>query len=541
MFSLTAFRASTMLFYPEDISTSATACCKLIESSTSPHLIILPEEIIVKIFEWCDFKEVLACRLTCRALKQVISGSITLRYKLALSENGMCDVTSRVLSTAEKLEMLTAHVAAWQNLHSSQPEKVGLLVGWSAPRAVSGSILVFSKDVHATSDGHIRSRHGEHRLEVRPKPRLDLLVFRVPSALRRVEAAHWVLDLPADAGGVCIDASQDLLIYVLDSKFYACTLSTGTVHPLAEHDGFFNMWHGTRRFDVFNLRVWGDYVAAGTRVYFISVWNWKKGYIVSDQISEVNFSSFDFLDEHHILYSVSKEDSIYVCDLRSCAEHQQQQSQMERGTEKEAEPLRFQLALPPINRATTSRYIQLRRNALPAVREHPSVVEGNSPPFHADPRERLIVLRVVTSPVEHGEEQFELHVPARILLEHFTAAQQAGNKDMVLPWSAWHDAVRATPPRKVPYAVQAQMVAYGMRAVSHPPNWDEGTLYVDSYFPQKRREAGTGGGETRQAVRLPNELPGKADFLSVLCEDALLCYKLDSSMSKIAHAYWYLF
>ena len=70
----------------------------------------------------------------------------------------------------------------------------------------------------------------------------------------------------------------------------------------------------------------------------------------------------------------------------------------------------------------------------------------------------------------------------------------------------------------------------------------------------------------RQVVRLPNELPGKADFLSVLCEDALLCYKvrvcvrrlpffslwpfvssltvleqLDSSMSKIAHAYWYLF
>ena len=133
---------------------------------------------------------------------------------------------------------------------------------------------------------------------------------------------------------------------------------------------------------------------------------------------------------------------------------------------------------------------------------------------------------------------------------------------MVLPWSAWRDAVRATPPRRLPYAVEAQMVAYGMRAVSHPPDWDNGTLYVDSYLPRRRRGAGTGGGEMRQVVRLPNELPGKAEFLSVLCEELqgsplrsplavfslrpfdsslTVLEQLDSSMSKIAHAYWYLF
>jgi hypothetical protein len=35
---------------------------------------------------------------------------------------------------------------------------------------------------------------------------------------------------------------------------------------------------------VFNLCVCGDYVAAGTRLYFISVWNWKTGDLVSDQV-----------------------------------------------------------------------------------------------------------------------------------------------------------------------------------------------------------------------------------------------------------------
>jgi hypothetical protein len=51
--------------------------------------------------------------------------------------------------------------------------------------------------------------------EVRPITQLDLLVFRIPSALRRIGAAHWVLSLPGYAGEVCADASQNLLIYVL--------------------------------------------------------------------------------------------------------------------------------------------------------------------------------------------------------------------------------------------------------------------------------------------------------------------------------------
>lgn len=56
------------------------------------------------------------------------------------------------------------------------------------------------------------------------------------------------------------------------------------MHPLTEHEGFFDMWNGSRRFDIFNLCVCGDFVAAGTRIFFISVWNWKTGQLVSDQV-----------------------------------------------------------------------------------------------------------------------------------------------------------------------------------------------------------------------------------------------------------------
>jgi F-box domain len=52
---------------PLGSTTTSAACCKLVESLTSNSslLTVLPEELIVKILEWCDFKEVIACQLVC--------------------------------------------------------------------------------------------------------------------------------------------------------------------------------------------------------------------------------------------------------------------------------------------------------------------------------------------------------------------------------------------------------------------------------------------------------------------------------------------
>ncbi|KAI0298773.1 hypothetical protein B0F90DRAFT_1730927 [Multifurca ochricompacta] len=514
--------------------------------NNNSYFAILPEEIIVKVLECCDSETVLACQLTCRALRNFIVNSTSLRYKLALAENGLCDGPKpqneddgtgngggsssggkTAISTAEKMELLSAYASAWQNLSSAQPVKASMLIGWSAPVAVSANVVVFSK------------RHNNNDNGGTGEPTLDLLVYRVPSALRQIECAHWTLSLPANVNELCIDVAQDLLIYVLDGTFHACMLSSGAAHPLVEHEGFFKMWSASRRFDVSNLSVCGDYVAAVTRTYFISVWNWKTGDLVSDlKVSEVRFSSFEFIDEHHIAYAVSKEDSVYVYDLRrhGIGDH---------GEKVESEPICFQLELPPIDRATTSRYIQFRRNALP-TREQAwgvgSAGSGTPPPFQADPRERLVVLRIVTSPVERGEEQFELHVPTRVLLERSAALRGSGGA--TLPWSAWRDLVRVTSSRRLPYIVPAYMVAYGRRVVSHPPDWDRGVLHVDSYSPRRTRR-GYGDDDdargTRHAVKLPEELAGKENLLSALCEDALLCYKLDSSLSRISHAYWYTF
>ena len=223
-------------------------------AASRPTLSVLPEEIIVNILERCDSKCVLACQLvraticslsvdsvnddishhitgpkTCRALRDVIVGSISLQYHLALSKYGMCDGTSSDLSSAEKLELLTAHADAWHRLETACPEKADILVGWGPPIAVSCNVMVFSRRSRQPENRRGKWKDVDEELMPMIGPRLNLLVLRVPSALRRVDAAHWTLDLPGTVDGLCIDASQDLLIYLAYVIFFP------TLHHRPDH------------------------------------------------------------------------------------------------------------------------------------------------------------------------------------------------------------------------------------------------------------------------------------------------------------------
>ena len=197
----------------------------------------------------------------------------------------------------------------------------------------------------------------------------------------------------------------------------------------------------------------------------------------------------------------------------------------------------FRLELPHIDRATTSRYIQIRHNMLPlCIQDQELHGDGDGaqtspppPPFHVDPHERLVVLRITTSPVDFGEEQFEVHVSAQALLEHFAVKREA---DAVVPWSEWRADTAMTPPRRLPDLPQSRMITYGMRTLSQPPDWDEGVLYLYSYTPRKAGavRAGSVVG-TRQGIPLPDELPEnlseKVNVFSTLCEDGLLFYQVN--------------
>lgn len=167
----------------------------------------------------------LRLRQTCRAFRNIIEGSASLRYKLALSESGMCDEPRSRMTVAEKLDLLTAHAAAGRSLHAVQQEWVVSLVGWSSLVAVSGNILVFTR--------RCSGARGEHDASFSVAPTeayFDLLVVRVPSPLRRIEGAQWMLWLPEGVGELCIDAAQDLLVYAQCVVLSCLSSAKGSLH-----------------------------------------------------------------------------------------------------------------------------------------------------------------------------------------------------------------------------------------------------------------------------------------------------------------------
>lgn len=95
----------------------------------------------------------------------------------------------------DRLRLLGNYELSWRNLRWSESTAMPLLIGWQGPIAVSGDVLVFRKPHQAVDTAS------------------ELLCLRTPSKLRGVDAGYWGLTLPAQAGDICIDALQDLLIY----------------------------------------------------------------------------------------------------------------------------------------------------------------------------------------------------------------------------------------------------------------------------------------------------------------------------------------
>ena len=62
MVSLDALTDPLTPFLPPEVISSAIVRHRPVEQPNSASFAVLPEEIIVKILEWCDFKGVLACQ-----------------------------------------------------------------------------------------------------------------------------------------------------------------------------------------------------------------------------------------------------------------------------------------------------------------------------------------------------------------------------------------------------------------------------------------------------------------------------------------------
>jgi hypothetical protein len=149
----------------------------------------------------------------CRTFNALIRDSLALQYIISLAACGMQDGPSRGIcqNTAERLQRLREHEAAWRELAWSDGSVVAHDVARNLPTAISGGVLAFLKQSAAGESGSSGSPdHGDR-----------LFLLRVPSKLRGIPGESWELSGLGEMSNLCIDAAQDLLLfhrYVLDAS-----------------------------------------------------------------------------------------------------------------------------------------------------------------------------------------------------------------------------------------------------------------------------------------------------------------------------------
>jgi hypothetical protein len=120
---------------------------------------------------------------------------------ISLAACGMQDGRSRGIcqNTAERLQRLREHEAAWREMSWSDGGVITHGAAQDLPTAISGGVLAFLKQ----SDGVPGSRdHGDR-----------LFLLRVPSKLRGIPGESWELNSLGEMSNLCIDSAQDLLLF----------------------------------------------------------------------------------------------------------------------------------------------------------------------------------------------------------------------------------------------------------------------------------------------------------------------------------------
>ncbi|KAH9009330.1 hypothetical protein EDB85DRAFT_2293530 [Lactarius pseudohatsudake] len=217
------------------------------------RILPLPDELISYILEHTDYK---ACRRSCRHLKDIVDDSSALQYLVELSAARMYDGAPSAVGPAERPTRLQKAQTVWRGSSWSPVDHFP----YSKPFPVmaSGNLTAFRSD---------RSRMGE------------LLMLRFPSDLRGIPEQLWYLDLDCDRLElICLDDTQDLLVFSSSHYIHIRTLSTGGVHPLTSTSGTIRS-HSD--YEAFDLHHHGDLSFVGTS--HILVWNWKTG----DRLAEI--------------------------------------------------------------------------------------------------------------------------------------------------------------------------------------------------------------------------------------------------------------
>lgn len=179
----------------------------------------LPSELVLKLLEDVDFRDLLALQLvrdqsisfrsallmqylsqTCRHFRGLIADAASMQYTIALAASGMCDGGAGLdtVPSRARLERLKAFEAArtkfvWKQVSCEiSPDTASFRVASS----ISGNTMIYTNFYY---------------------DKTTVSVTQMPSPRRGVRMRRWELEFGFQTHEVKIDAAQDLLILMFTS------------------------------------------------------------------------------------------------------------------------------------------------------------------------------------------------------------------------------------------------------------------------------------------------------------------------------------
>ncbi|KAI0047052.1 hypothetical protein FA95DRAFT_1606411 [Auriscalpium vulgare] len=182
-------------------------------------LLLLPPELRVNVLQHLDLFALLACRQTCRFLKNLVDDTPVLQYLIALARTGMCDNPLSSHTTHERIQKLTEYNDAWTNLRWTEHTTL--------PWPQASDPLYHSWALH---DGIWAQAFAS-----------KIVFHQLPSRLRGIVSSRWEIKFPFYVEDFTFDASHDVLV-VLESNLQHAqppfkytlhfrSLYTGEDHP----------------------------------------------------------------------------------------------------------------------------------------------------------------------------------------------------------------------------------------------------------------------------------------------------------------------
>ncbi|KAI9437282.1 hypothetical protein H4582DRAFT_1959035 [Lactarius indigo] len=517
----------------------------------------LPEELLIAILLCLDGSSIAACNQTCRSLRQVISHSMQMQYKIALFSCGMRDGPRTDMNHEVQLKRLLAHDAAWQQLAWTDARLMPHLSGSLHPMAISGSTFAFASFGPGPVSG------------------LKLLIQQFPSSLRDVEARQWELlfQFPGSAvHDVLMDVSQDLLIIlepdslvIYTTMYRMFSLSTGRPHPLAANDGLLEVPEG-RVISLGASGLYGDYI--GATVYSLSdksthivLWNWKTGERKVDAPLPTPVMglkpTFSFLDQHHIVAGFLWSTESQPRDLLVCALDPQRLLDNDGGPIDAVRTYVFRI--PKVLKRRDLWEIHTHRSTVPVYSSSPPV-PGHARHYHQyfsiDPADQLFMIEMAsrrhTSSPEKLDPAMSLCVPARTILRRIARSRQSqqsppSTTPLVFSWEQWGErgallTKRLDKERRLPLMSRVCGLRHITRKPIVRPEGGPAVLHVVDFHPGRatrilqNRAPGNRSPPSSSLIHAVIEVPLPVELQNVdpalisssLCHDAvIICERMD--------------